>query len=75
MFEDEDVKKIITDCTIQSGLKSTNWDFILLLWITFVAITPKGKQKGQAEDAEAEGIGGSIGVKQLKLHEVIRNSN
>lgn len=75
MFEDEDVKKVITDCTIQSGLKITNWDFIRLLWITFVALRPKEKHKGQPEDAEAEGIRGSIGVKQLKLHEVIRNSN
>lgn len=75
MFEDEDIRKIITDCIIQSGLKITNWDFILLLWITLVAIRPKGKHKGQSDDAGAEGTHGSTGMRQLKLHEVIRNSN
>lgn len=34
-FEDENLKKIvITDCIMQSGLKITKWDFILLVWIT-----------------------------------------
>ena len=36
---------------------------------------PKGSGRDQSEDAEADRIHGRVGMRDVKLHEMIRNNN